>query len=193
MNLYQAFRDSFCQVVSFASTSGYYFSDYTGWPTFSIVVLFVLLIIGGCSLSTAGSLKVIRFIVFLKLIARGLFKQIHPNSVKAVKINGRAISAEKASETTSHIILYFFVLFFSFLFIGLNNFDMETTITSVIGLFSNAGPALGVPGFAADYSLFSDLSLAYMSFLMILGRLEMISILILFTRSFRKLNSPEQF
>ena len=192
-NLLSAFKDSILQVISFASTSGFYVTDYTEWPTFSVVILFILMLIGGCSLSTAGSLKVIRFIVFLKLIARGLFKQIHPRSVKAIKIKGKAVSAERASEITAHIILYFFVLFFSFLIIGLNNMDMETTITSSIALFSNTGPALGVPGANASYSSFSDLSLVYMSFLMMLGRLEMTSILVLFTRSYRKINRPEQF
>ena len=90
-------------------------------------------------MSTSGSLKIMRVIVFLKLIKRGIFRQIHPRAVKAVVINGRAIPADKVSAITTHILLFFAFFFFSALVLGLNNFDLETTISTSIGLFSNTG------------------------------------------------------
>ena len=191
-NAFQAFKDGISQVISFISTSGYYVCDYSRWPTFTTILLFVLLLIGGCSMSTSGSLKVIRVMVFFKLIARGLFKQIHPRSVKAVKISGRAISAEKVAEITAHILLYFMVLFFSFVVVSFDNLGMTTTITSVIGTFTNTGIAIGGPGATGYFGMFSNFSLFYLTFLMIVGRLEMFAILVLFTKSFRNINRPEQ-
>lgn len=183
-SLWQAFKDSLCQVVAFISTSGYYVCDYTQWPTFAIVVLFTLLFIGGCCMSTSGSLKVIRVIVLLKLVKRGIFKQIHPNSVKAVVINGKAVSSEKVSAITTHIILFFAVFFFSCVVLSLNNFDMETTISTTIGLFSNTGMALGVPGASGYFGMFNSFSQIYMAFLMIAGRLEIYAVLLLFSKTF---------
>ena len=191
-NAFLALKDSLSQVISFISTSGYYVCDYAEWPTFTVVVLFTLLLIGGCSMSTSGSLKVIRVAVLFKLIKRSIFKQIHPNAVKAVKISGKAISAEKVAEITAHVLLYFVVLFFSCIILGLNNLDMETTITTAIGTFTNTGIALGGPGVSGYYGMFSNFSLLYLSFLMIVGRLEMFAVIILFTKSFRQVNRPEQ-
>lgn len=191
-NAFLALKDGLSQVISFISTSGYYVCDYTEWPTFSVVVLFTLLLIGGCSMSTSGSLKVIRIVVFFKLIARGIFKQIHPNAVRAIKIQGKAVPAQKVGEITAHILLYFAVIFFSCIILGLNNLDMEATITTVIGTFTNTGIALGGPGPGGYYGMFSNFSLFYLSFLMIVGRLEMFAVIILFTKSFRQINRPEQ-
>ena len=190
-NAFSALKDAISQVISFISTSGYYVCDYTKWPTFSTMLLFILLLIGGCSMSTSGSLKVIRVMVLIKLVLRGIFKQIHPRSVKAVKISGKAIPAERVGEITAHILLYFMVLFFSFLVVSLDDLDMTTTITSVLGSFTNTGISLGGPGPMGNYAVFSQFTMLYLSFLMIVGRLEMFAVIILFTKSFRKINSVE--
>ena len=73
------------------STSGYYVCDYMNWPAFAQVVLFFLMIIGGCSASTSGSLKIIRVIVMLKLVKRGIFRRIHPHAVKPVMLENRRV------------------------------------------------------------------------------------------------------
>lgn len=187
-SLWQAIKDSLCQVVSFIGTSGYYVCDYTKWPTFTIIILFTLIIIGGCSLSTSGSLKIIRVAICMKLIGRGIYKQIHPRSVKAVIIEGKAVPALSVSAVTSHVMLYFGVLFLSFIVLSLNNFDMETTITTAIGLFSNTGVALGEVGISGYVGMFNGFSQFFMSLLMIMGRLEIYAVLILFSRSFWKVD-----
>ena len=130
--------------------------------------------------------------MLFRLILRGIFKQIHPSSVKAVKISGKAIPAERVAEITAHILLYFLVLIFSCLVVSLDDLDMTTTITSVLGSFTNTGIALGGPGPLGNYAVFSQFTMLYLSFLMIVGRLEMFAVIILFTRSYRKINSVEQ-
>ena len=188
-SLWQAVKDALCQVVAFISTSGYFVCDYTQWPTFAVIVLFSLLFVGGCCMSTSGSLKIMRVIVFLKLIKRGIFRQIHPRAVKAVVIDGRAIPADKVSAITTHILLFFAFFFFSALVLGLNNFDLETTISTSIGLFSNTGMALGEAGASGYFGMFNSFSQFYMCFMMIAGRLEIYAVLLLFSKSFWKIDS----
>ena len=183
-SLWQAFKDALSQVVAFISTSGFYVCDYTEWPTFTVVILFSLLFIGGCSMSTSGSLKVMRFTVFIKLIQRGLFKQVHPSGVKAIKVDGEVIPAPKVSAITTHIMLYFAAFFLACMVLSFNNFDMETTISTAIGFFSNTGMALGEAGCTGYFGMFNGFSQFFLAFIMIMGRLEMYSILLLFSKSF---------
>ena len=188
-SIWQAFKDALCQVVSFISTAGYSVCDYTQWPTFCTIILFSLLFIGGCSMSTSGSLKVIRIIVLFKLIKRGIFRQVHPHAVKAVVVEGRAIPADKVSGITTHILLFFAFFFFSCLVLSINSFDMETTISTAIGLFSNTGLALGEAGTSGYFGMFSGFSKVFMSLMMIAGRLEMYALLLMFSKSFWRIDS----
>ncbi|MCI6011277.1 MAG: TrkH family potassium uptake protein [Firmicutes bacterium] len=183
-SLWQAVKDSLCQVVSMISTSGYFVCNYMDWPTFTQVVLFFLMIVGGCSASTSGSLKILRFIVMLKLVKRGIFRRIHPHAVKPVMLDGRPVSAPLASSITMHILLYFGVLIIGSVLLSFNNLDMETTITSALGAFSNTGMALGQVGATGYFGMFSGFSLFVLTILMIAGRLEMYAIILLFTPSF---------
>lgn len=188
-SLWQAVKDSLFQVVSFISTSGFYVCDYNNWPSFAVTVLFLLLFVGGCSFSTSGSLKVIRVVIFFKLIKRGFLKQIHPRMVKAVMLNDKPVSAYSASSVTTHVFLYLGIFMIGCILLSFNNLDMETTITSALGLFSNAGVALNGAGNFGYFGMFNQFSQLVMTFLMIAGRLEMYAIVILFTKSFWKHNT----
>ncbi len=184
-DLWQAMKDSLCQVVSFISTSGYYVCDYSTWPTFTVTVLILLLFIGGCSMSTSGSLKIIRVTILMKLVKRGILKQIHPNVVKAVMLDEETpIPAKNASAVTMHTLLFFVVIGIGTLLLSFNNLDMETTFTTVIGIFSNTGIALGESGTSGYFGMFNGFSQLVMTVLMIAGRLEMYAVIILFMKSF---------
>ena len=140
-------------------------------------------------MSTSGSMKVIRFVVFIKLIKRGIFRQIHPRAVKAVVVDGAAVPADKVSAITTHILLFFGVFFFSCIMLSFNNFDMETTITTAIGIFSNTGMAMGEAGCTGYFGMFNSFSQFFLSLIMIMGRLEMYAVLLLFSKSFWRLDS----
>ncbi len=184
-NLWQAIKDSLCQVVSFISTSGYYVCDYSAWPTFSVTVLLLLMFIGGCSMSTSGSLKIIRVTVLLKLLRRGILKQIHPNMIRAVMLNeDTPVQAKNASAITMHTLLFFVVVGLGTLLLSFNNLDMETTFSTTIGIFSNTGIALGESGTSGYFGMFNGFSQLVMIALMIAGRLEMYAVVILFMKSF---------
>ena len=179
----ESLLNAFYGVVSFACTSGFLFADVGTWPTVCKVVLIAVCLIGGCANSTCGGIKVIRFVVFLKLISRGVYKRIHPKSIKAVTIQGKPVSASKASIVSTFILLFMAVYLLSALVLSLENMDMETTLTAPIALFTNVGAGFGKI-VNADYRIFSSAGKLVCSVIMLLGRLEMYAILILFSRSF---------
>ena len=183
-SIWQALKDALCQVVSMISTSGYYVCDYMQWPPFAQCLLLFLLIIGGCSASTSGALKVVRVLIMLKLAKRGIFRKIHPHAVKPILLEGRPVSSHMASSVTMHILLYFGVIIIGTILLSLNNLDMETTITAVVGIMSNTGLALGEVGTSGYFGMFNGFSQLVLAGLMIAGRLEMYAIILLFTRSF---------
>ena len=145
----------------------------------------LLLFVGGCSSSTSGSLKIIRVTIIFKMIKRGILKQIHPNIVKAVMLDDTTpVTAKSASTITMHTLLYFVVLALGTLLLSFNNFDMETTFTTAIGIFSNTGISLGIPGNSGYYGMYNEFSQIVMSGLMIAGRLEMYAVIILLLKTF---------
>ena len=180
----EALRESFFQVISMATTSGYVRSPYIIWPAVCQLTLIILMFIGGCAASTSGSIKVIRVLVMLKLIWRGCIKRIHPRSVVAVKVGGNAISAPVVSQITVFILLYMLLFLMSSFLLSFQGLDMETTITATLAMLSNTGAAFGETAALGNFSMFHPLLKIYLSGLMIIGRLELFTIIILFTRNF---------
>ena len=179
-----ALRDSFFQVASFASTAGYARTPYMTWPAVCQLVLLAVMFIGGCSASTAGSMKVIRVVVMLKMIVRGCTRRIHPRSVVAVKVGGNAISANVVSGITVFIFTFMALFLGSGLVLSLQGCDMETSFTSTLCMMSNTGATFGYGASLGNFSFFHPLLKLYLSALMIVGRLELFTIIILFTRNF---------
>lgn len=179
-----ALRSSFFQVVSMATTSGYTRTLYIVWPTVCQFVLITLMFIGGCGASTSGSIKVVRVLIMFKLIWRGCFKRIHPRSVVAVKLGGNVVSAPVVSGITVFILTYMAIFLFSSFVLSLQGLDMETTITTALAMLSNTGAGFGEAGITGNYAMFHPALKLYLSVLMIVGRLELFTIIILFTRNF---------
>ena len=171
------------QSISFGSTSGFSVTDVSHWPAFSQSILALLMLIGGCAASTAGSLKVIRVLIFFKLIRRGFYKRIHPHAVKPIMLGKTAVSADIANRITVYITLYLGILLFGALVISLDNKDMITTLTASLGSLSNNGSGLGDVS-SGDFSIFSPLSKFVSLSLMLIGRTEIYATLIVFTKDF---------
>ena len=179
-----ALRESFFQVVSMATTTGYVRDTNILWPATCQIIMIALLFIGGCSASTAGSIKVVRIIVMMKLIWRGCIKRIHPRSVVAVKLGDSSMSVSLVTGITTFIFTYLGVFFISAVILSLQGLDMETTFTTTLAMLSNTGIAFGETSSIINFSFFHPLLKLYLSALMIIGRLELFTILILFTRNF---------
>ena len=185
-------RDSFFQTASFITTSGFALEDYTAWPSAACFVLMLMMLIGGCSASTTGAFKVIRLLIVEKLIERGFLKHMHPRAVHAVKVGNSTISADTASSVTSFAILYLAVIIISTVILSLQNIDLETSFSAVIGTISNDGISFGQIGMGGDYSMFHPLLKIYLCFLMIVGRLGLMTMLLIFLPSFWKSNKKSR-
>ena len=183
-NITTSARNALFQTTGFMSTSGYAIADYTLWPSFSQMILFCLMLTGGCSASTCGSIKVVRFIIIYKLIVRGIYKRLHPNAVVPIKIGGVAVSADTVSKVSSFTILYFTVLAVGSLVISWENTDMLTSISAAASTLSNTGLGMGLLGPNGNYGIFSLPTRLFMSLLMIAGRLELFTIIMLLSPTF---------
>ncbi len=182
-DLTDAFGIAFAQTVAFGATSGYEVGDINAWPGFSKMILIMVLLIGGCANSTSGSIKVIRFVVFMKLIKRGVYKRIHPRAMKPIMIQGRPVSAASVSSITVFLMLYFLVFVFGALGFSLENMDMETTFCTTLACITNNGTAFG-DIIGGNFSIFSSFGKFWAAILMLAGRLEMYAVILLFSRSF---------
>jgi trk system potassium uptake protein TrkH len=180
----EALRDSFFQVVSMSTTTGYARSAYTVWPAVCQILLITVMFIGGCGASTSGSIKVIRVLVMFKVILRGGIKRLHPRSVVAVKIGGIPFPAPVVSAITVFILTYMFVFLFSTVILSLQGLDMSSTATAALAMLSNTGIGFGETTSVGDFSCFNPALKLYLCALMVVGRLEMFPIIILFTKNF---------
>ncbi|MGL4485184.1 MAG: TrkH family potassium uptake protein [Anaerovoracaceae bacterium] len=180
-----AFREGFFQVVSFASTSGHVASDYRAWPSLAIVILALLLFVGGCGVSTSGSMKVIRIILMAKMILRGFYKRVHPRAIKTITLGDLVVSSPIVTASTAFIFLYLATFMVSAFILSFQNLDMETTLSSAASLLSTTGNAFGEVGASGNFACFTNPFLRlYMSILMILGRFEILLVLLIFLPGF---------
>jgi trk system potassium uptake protein TrkH len=186
----ESFRHSSFQVVTIITTTGYSTTDFNLWPSFSKLILIILMFFGASAGSTGGGMKCIRIVMLLKVARREVAKIIHPRAIHTVKSGGRVVDEQTLSETSAYFFIYFLIFTVSILFISLDGKDLATTVTSVIAAISNIGPGLEAVGPMGNFSDFSGLSKLVLSFCMIAGRLELIPMLILFSpQSWRKVSN----
>lgn len=181
-----AFRHAIFQVAAIMSTTGFVTANFDLWPEFSKTILFCLLFLGACAGSTAGGIKISRFIILIKMVMREIRHIVHPRSVNLIKLDGYKIDSEVTRSVASFIILYIFILLGSFIVISLNGFDFATNMTAVTTCLSNVGPGLNMAGPTENMAFFSPFSKLVLCLDMLLGRLEVFPILMLFTPSIWK-------
>lgn len=178
-NLVHAVRDSIFQVASIITTTGYATVDFQTWPEFSKFILIALMFVGGSAGSTAGGIKVIRLLISLKLIRREISKIFHPNAFVPVKLGRKTVSNEVVARVNSFIALHLIIFVIGTLLISLDNVDMITALSSVAATLNNIGPGLELVGPTGNYANFSPFSKIIFSFIMLLGRLELFTIIAL--------------
>lgn len=177
----KSFQYSFFQVSSIMTTTGYATADYCTWPMLSQVILVLLMVIGACAGSTGSGMKVIRFIILLKVAKRAIRKAASPRGVFSVNTAGKTVEWEILNGVLAYFVIYIIFMGLSILLVSLDNKDLATTVTSVIATMNNIGPGLGEVGPTGNFADFSILSKLVMSVDMLVGRLEFYPILILFS------------
>ncbi len=177
-----AFRYAGFQTASIITTTGHVTTNYDLWPMYPKFILFLLMIIGGCAGSTSGGLKVSRLIILSKTVRNEIHHQLNPRAVHVVRVNGAAAHAVQHS-TLIFLVLYLTLILVGTLLVSLDNHDFTTTFTAVVSCTGNVGPAFGAAGPVCNYAGFSILSKIVLSACMIMGRLEILPIMMLFSPS----------
>lgn len=181
-SIMKAFRYASFQVASIITTTGFMTADFNVWPMFSKAILLLIMIVGGCAGSTAGGLKVSRILIMAKHIKSEVKRMIHPRAMVGVTIDKKPVESSLISSVLAYCLIYFSLIVISFLLISINEFDFETSFTSVITCINNVGPGISsIVGPTGNFSTFSVFSKLVLSFDMLLGRLEIFPILLLFS------------
>lgn len=181
-----ALRASFFQVTSIMSTTGFSSVDFNLWPTFSKTVLLILMITGACAGSTAGGLKISRVIILFKNAIKEIRHVRSPKSINVVRMDGEAISLETARSAAGYFIVYVLILVSSVLLISIDAFSFETNLSAVLATLNNIGPGLDGVGPMSNFSAYSYFSKIILSLNMLIGRLEIMPMMILFSTIFGK-------
>jgi len=182
-----SFRQSLFQVVSILTATGFSSTDYEQWAYFAQHLLFFTMFIGACVGSTGGGIKIARHIILIKSLKAHIKKAIHPNAVTPIRFNKKVLTERQLSSTSSFIIIYLLTFVFGLFIMMATGLDPKSASSSVITTLGGIGPGYGSIGPMNNFAEISELGKYYLSFNMILGRLEIISVLSLFTGSFYKI------
>ena len=188
MGAEEAFRKSLFQVISLQTSTGFATADYMLWPSILWGCLLIVMIMGACAGSTTGGIKCIRMVILFK-VAKNEFKHIlHPNAVLPVRVNKQVISPSIQSTVLAFTFLYAIIAIISILVMMGFGVGFLESIGTVISSIGNMGPGLGTCGPAFSWSELPDTAKWLLSFLMLLGRLELFTVLLLFSSDFWKRN-----
>jgi trk system potassium uptake protein len=180
-----AMRNALFQVVSIMTTTGFATADFNQWPPLSKLLLVLLMAIGGCAGSTAGGIKVGRWLLFFKVIRIEIIRAFRPNQVFSLRLNGNAADHELALQTVFFVALAGVIVAFSTALVSLlePGLDMDSSFSAVVASLYNIGPGLGAVGPTQNFGHLTGPTLTFLSLLMVLGRLEFFALLVLFVPS----------
>ena len=175
-------EESAFQVVSIATTTGFLTSNYSNWPLFVPILLLFTAFIGACAGSTGGGIKVIRTLILAKHSTGEITKLIHPNAVISIKLGKKVVSSRVAESVWGFFSIYVIVFIIIFMLLLAQGNDFITSFSAVGATLNNLGPGLGEV--STNYQALSDYSKFTLCLAMLLGRLEIFTLLVLFTPAF---------
>lgn len=180
----ELFRGSLFQTISIVTTTGFVTHDYEQWPFVTQIILLALMFIGGCTSSTGGGIKNVRVLVLFKEMGSELKKLFHPHGIFPVKIGDKPVPENVVSNVVVFIALYILIFLFGVMAMAGIGLDIDTSIGAVAATLGNVGPGIGTVGPVDNYSHIPILGKWVLSFLMMTGRLEIFTVLVIFTRHF---------
>ncbi|MCB0517914.1 MAG: TrkH family potassium uptake protein [Lewinellaceae bacterium] len=184
----KAVRDAFFQLVSLVTTTGFVSADYTSWTNGLTMVCFILLFLGASAGSTAGGIKFIRHLVFFKNSYLEFKRLLHPRAVVPLKLNGQVVAPRIMTHVIIFLLLYMMIFILGSVVMSVMGYDFLTSVGAVATSLGNVGPGIGKVGPVDNFAHLSDAAKWLLSILMLLGRLELFTILVLLTPYFWKSN-----
>lgn len=183
-SLGETIKQAFFQVSSVLTTTGFASADLNLWPPFSKGILFALMFVGGSAGSTSGSIKVIRFVVAAKVVKREISRTLHPQAMRPIIVNGRTMPLEVVQGVGSFYLLYFSVFVIGSLLISLEGLELISAMGTVAASLGNIGLGIAEIGPQGTFAFFSPVGKLFLAFLMLLGRLELFTLLVVLTPKF---------
>ena len=183
-SLEESFREASFQVVSIVTCTGFASADYLMWPTFAWTIIFFSMFLGGSTGSTAGGIKMVRHLMMLKNIRRNFRQMISPNAILPIRLNNNVISSETNRSILTFIAVYFLVFLIGSASLILIGIDGQTASSSVATCMAGIGPGIGTVGPVSNFAHLPDLGKMILSFMMLVGRLEIYTVIVLFSRNF---------
>ncbi|MDM8518299.1 potassium transporter TrkG [Desulfobacterales bacterium HSG16] len=179
-----AIRSAAFQVVSIVTTTGFATADYEKWPAMSQLIILICMFIGGCAGSTGGGMKCLRIMLCFKYCYKELFRLIHPRSVSRVKIGGQTVSEDVVRSVLGFLSLYMLLFVISTVLLAGTGVDFLTSIGAVASCIGNIGPGFGMVGPVENYALLPLMGKWLLIWCMLLGRLEIYTLIILLMPEF---------
>jgi trk system potassium uptake protein TrkH len=177
-------RTSAFQVISIMTTTGYATANFDLWPAFSKMLLLLLMFFGGCAGSTGGAMKQIRVLILSKYCGREMLRTLHPKAVVPIKVGGKPVSDDVLRNIMAFSFIYIAMFVLGSLFIAMLGQDMITSVSSVAATLGNIGPGLGSVGPESTFNQIPQIGKLVLSFLMLMGRLELFTVILCFTPGF---------
>lgn len=183
LHMERAFRDSLFTVISSMTSTGYTISDYMYWPIVAWVVIFFLMLTGACAGSTAGGIKWVRLSIIMKNGVAEFQRRIHPNAIVPVKLNDKAVPQQTINNIMAFLIFYVFIIVVTVVIFCASGVNFDESIGAAVSAIGNVGISIGQFGPAGTYAEFPTVAKWVMSFVMLIGRLEIFTVLLLFTKA----------
>lgn len=180
----KVFRDVLFQTISIITTTGYVSADYTLWPPLAVMVIFILMFVGASAGSTAGGVKIVRHIILIKNALLGFKRQLHPKAIIPVRLNGNSVSESVVFNVLAFIMIYLMTYAFGVIILTALGVDFNTALGAVATSLGNIGPGIGSVGPVDNFAHLSASVKWVLSFFMLVGRLELFTVLMLFTPFF---------
>lgn len=180
----EALRHGSFQVVTVMSTTGYSSADFNTWPDVSRAILLLLMFVGGCTGSTAGSVKVLRWQLLAKHAYREVYKFLHPKAILPIRQDGEIVPENVMNQVLAFTGIYMGLFVFATLCMLAMGLDMLSAASSVAATLGNVGPGLGSVGPMANYAHLPAVGKLFLTFIMLIGRLEVFSVLVILTPAF---------
>ena len=168
------------QVAAIITTTGFATTDFTTWPMTAQFIIFMLFFIGGCSGSTSGGIKVVRWVILCKQVNNETKKMLHPHGVFSIRLNNNPGRKDVVFNVAAFMVVYMFLVMTT-TFVGcLGNMDILTSLTGALSVVGNIGPAFGSLGPSFTYSAIPAFVKWWYCFAMLAGRLELYTMIIFF-------------
>ncbi len=180
----KSFREAFFQIISIITCTGFATTDYLKWPVYAFLILFFAMFLGGCTGSTAGGIKMVRHLILLKNLKRKFQKSISSNAVIPIRINKNAINNKTNQSILTFISMYLILTLIFSIIIVFTGVSISTSFSSVATCMAGIGPGIGSVGPSNNFAHLPLIAKYLLSFVMIVGRLEIYTIIALFTPSF---------